>query len=147
LLGLRCQFDTHDFSGPVSHQRGEREMGCTEVNVHISHASRPEKPLATKVLDDTGAILSAVPRELLTQLGVTPLGKRTLRVLAGEAIEREIGAAIIRCREFAAAASVVFAEKDDTPVLGTTALESLGLQVDPVTKELKPVELLMLCAR
>jgi hypothetical protein len=39
---------------------------------------------------------------------------------------------------------VIFAEKDDTPVLGATALEAMGLQVDPVTKELKPVELLML---
>jgi len=124
----------------------EREMGFTEVNIHISHASSPEKSLATKVLVDTGAILSAVPRELLTQLGVTPLGKRTLKVFGGQTIEREIGAAIIRYREFAAAASVIFAERDDTPVLGATALEAMGLQVDPVTKELKPVELLMLCA-
>ncbi|MEM2213258.1 MAG: hypothetical protein QXK12_08380 [Candidatus Nezhaarchaeales archaeon] len=29
-------------------------------------------------------------------------------------------------------------------VLGLTALEGLGLQVDPVTGELKPVELLLL---
>jgi clan AA aspartic protease len=119
-------------------------MGFTEVEIHISHASSPEKSLATKVLVDTGAILSEVPRALLTQLGVTPLGKRTLRVFGGQAIEREIGAAIIRYKEFAAAASVIFAEKDDTPVLGATALEAMGLQVDPVTKELKPVELLML---
>ena len=39
----------------------------------------------------------------------------------------------------------MFAEKDDTPCLGATALEAMGLQVDPVTNELKPVELLMLC--
>jgi len=119
-------------------------LGFTEVEVHISHAASPEKSLATKVLVDTGAILSAVPRVLLSQLGVTPFGKRTLRVFGGQAIEREIGAAIIRYKEFTAAASVIFAEERDTPVLGATALEAMGLQVDPVTKELRPVELLML---
>ena len=75
---------------------------------------------------------------------MTPLGKRTLRVFGGQTIEREIGAAVIRYKEFTAAASVIFAEEADRPVLGATALGAMGLQVDPVTKELKPVELLML---
>jgi hypothetical protein len=35
----------------------------------------------------------------------------------------------------------VFGEPDDTPVLGATALETLGYQVDPVSKRLKPTEL------
>ncbi|GAI21288.1 unnamed protein product, partial [marine sediment metagenome] len=35
-------------------------------------------------------------------------------------------------------------EKEDLPILGVTALESLGYQIDPVTKKLKPVELLMI---
>jgi predicted aspartyl protease len=39
---------------------------------------------------------------------------------------------------------VIFAEEADTPILGATALEAMGLQVDPVTKELEPLELLML---
>lgn len=38
---------------------------------------------------------------------------------------------------------VIFANTGDISVLGATALESLGYQLDPVTKELKPIELLM----
>jgi hypothetical protein len=38
---------------------------------------------------------------------------------------------------------IVFGEPEDIPVLGATALESLGYQIDPVSKKLKPVELLM----
>jgi predicted aspartyl protease len=34
---------------------------------------------------------------------------------------------------------VVFAEKGDAEVLGVTALETLGLEVDPVTGKLKYV--------
>jgi len=39
---------------------------------------------------------------------------------------------------------VIFGEPGDTPVLGATSLESLGYQVDPVTRKLKPIELLMI---
>jgi hypothetical protein len=38
---------------------------------------------------------------------------------------------------------VIFGEPEDIPVLGITALESLGYQLDPVRKKLVPVELLM----
>jgi len=34
------------------------------------------------------------------------------------------------------------ADLEDTPILGATALECLGYQPDPVTKKLKPIELL-----
>ena len=37
-----------------------------------------------------------------------------------------------------------FGEENDTQVLGVTALEELGMQVDPTTGELKPMELLLL---
>jgi predicted aspartyl protease len=39
---------------------------------------------------------------------------------------------------------IVFGESEDMPVLGATTLESLGYQVDPVSKRLKPTELLMM---
>ena len=40
---------------------------------------------------------------------------------------------------------VVFGEVSDVEVLGVTMLEELGLQVDTVTGELKPLELPLLC--
>jgi predicted aspartyl protease len=54
-----------------------------------------------------------------------------------------VGAVIIKYKEAMAGVTVIFAEEKDTPVLGATALEALGYQVDPTTKQLKPVELLM----
>ncbi|MFQ6081616.1 MAG: hypothetical protein ACE5OW_08120 [Candidatus Bathyarchaeia archaeon] len=55
-----------------------------------------------------------------------------------------MGAALIKYGEVQVGVTIVFAEGEDTPVLGATALEALGFQVDPVTKQLKPVELLMI---
>ncbi|MBS7629139.1 hypothetical protein KEJ23_04095 [Candidatus Bathyarchaeota archaeon] len=43
-----------------------------------------------------------------------------------------------------AGTNVIFGEKEDTPLLGVTTLEELGLEVDPVTKQLKPAALLLL---
>ena len=39
---------------------------------------------------------------------------------------------------------MIFAEGSDAEVLGAATLEELGLQVDPVMGELKPLELLLL---
>jgi aspartyl protease family protein len=40
--------------------------------------------------------------------------------------------------------TAIFGETDDATVLGVTALESFGLEVDPVRGTLKEAELLML---
>ena len=39
---------------------------------------------------------------------------------------------------------VVFGEKSDVPVIGITTLEILGLEIDPLTRRLKPTEYLFL---
>lgn len=118
-------------------------MGFTYVKVTIINpVSASESDV--KLLVDTGAVLTAVPKEILESLGVKPIGKRKLRVFGGQVIERDVGAALIKYSEAQAGVTVVFAEGEDTPVLGATALEALGFQVDPITKQLKPVELLMI---
>jgi len=118
-------------------------MGFTQVKVTIIN---PVSALESTVdlLVDTGALLTSVPRKILESLGVKPIGKRKLRVYGGQVIEREVGAALVKYGDVQAGVTVLFAEEKDTPVLGATALEALGYEVDPITKQLKPVELLMI---
>ena len=40
--------------------------------------------------------------------------------------------------------TTIFGEEDDPAIMGVTALESLGFDVDPVAGRLKSVEMLML---
>jgi predicted aspartyl protease len=96
------------------------------------------------LLVDTGAIFSSVPRPVLEKLGVRPIERRRLRVYGGAMVERDIGGLIFEYRGKRAVAPVIFGETKDTPVLGATALEALGYQVDSATKKLKPTELLMI---
>jgi predicted aspartyl protease len=117
-------------------------MGFTYVEVTVINAATASKQ-DVELLVDTRALLTAIPRKILVSLGITPIGKRTLRLFGGQIVEREVGAVIIKYKEAMAGVTVIFAEEKDTPVLGATALEALGYQVDPTTKQLKPVELLM----
>ena len=86
---------------------------------------------------DTGSVLSWLPRSLLAELGIVPLRSRTFRTIDGGEPIREVGEAPIRCQGVPGTVPVVFAEESDACVLGVTALEMLGLAVDPSTGHLE----------
>jgi len=119
-------------------------MGFTRVKVEICNPKMVEKCKEIELLADTGAMYSIVKTETLQELEIKPLGRRKFSLANGEKIEREIGGALYRIGEYEGYASVIFGVEDDRELLGVTALEEMGLQVDPVTKQLKPVELLLL---
>lgn len=88
--------------------------------------------------------VNSIPRPILERLGFKPIARQKLRVYGGGVIERDVGGAAVEYGERRAVVPIVFGEPKDIPVLGATALESLGYQVDPVSKMLKPIELLMI---
>jgi hypothetical protein len=52
-----------------------------------------------------------------------------------------MGTADVLYRKRRGAATVIFGEKSDFPLLGVTALESLGLIFDPIQRKLKALVL------
>uniref|UniRef100_A0A7J3X849 Aspartyl protease n=1 Tax=Thermofilum pendens TaxID=2269 RepID=A0A7J3X849_THEPE len=118
-------------------------MGFTYVKVRVSNPLKPEKFNDVDLLVDSGAVFTSIPREVLEELGLSPVDRERLRVYGGAILERDIGWALIEYGGKRRVVPVIFGEKGDTPVLGATSLEALGYQVDPVTRRLKPVELLM----
>jgi len=114
------------------------------VEVQICNPEKPESRDEVELLADTGAMYSIVPADVLKKLGIRSLGKRVSALANGEKIEREVGGALYKFGRHEGYASVVFGVNEDKPLLGVTALEEMGLQVDPVTKQLKPIELLLL---
>jgi len=118
-------------------------MGFTYVKIHLHNPADLTKSEPIELLADTGAIFTSVPSNLLKELGIIPGARRKLKIYGGAIVEREIGGAVVEYEDKRAVVPVIFGEPEDVPILGATALESLGYQVDPVTKELKPIELLM----
>jgi clan AA aspartic protease len=117
-------------------------MGYVKVAVRNIH--KPKLEAEVDLLVDTGAIYTVLRRERLVGLGVEPRDKRRFKAADGRVIERDVGAVEVEIKGHGAYSIVVFGEGSDVEVLGVTTLEELGLQVDPVTGELKPLELLLL---
>jgi len=112
-------------------------MGLTRLRFTVSHPVELERSAVVELLVDTGAMISFVPRDLLESLGVPRQFRRVFRLADGQTIERDMGAAVFSWNGHASVAAVVFAEPNDEPVLGVTALEPMGLHVDPATQTLK----------
>ncbi|MEM2179058.1 MAG: aspartyl protease family protein [Candidatus Methanomethylicaceae archaeon] len=119
-------------------------MSFTYVKVRVYNPADMSKSDVVELLIDTGAVFTSIPRSILEKLGLKPLGRRKLRVYGGGIVERDVGVAVFEYENTRAGAPVIFGEPEDTLVLGATSLEALGYQVDPVTKKLKPIELLMI---
>jgi len=119
-------------------------MGLTYVTVKVANPSISKKPEEVDLLVDSRAIFTSIPAQILRKLELKPIDRDKLKVYGGAIIEREIGWALIEYGGKRRVVPVIFGEKEDTAVLGATSLESLGYQVDPVTKKLKPIEFLMI---
>jgi len=116
-------------------------MGHTTAAVKICSPQDGTKCVETELIVDTGITYTWIRRERLEAIGVKPSKARKFRTIEG--IEREVGEAVIECLGERAMSIVVFAERDDVEVMGVVALESLALEVDPVTRQLKKAESLL----
>lgn len=118
-------------------------MGHTTAAVKICNPQDGTKCVETELIVDTGITYTWIRRERLEAIGVKPSKARKFRTIEGRTIEREVGEAVIECLGESAMSIVVFAERDDVEVMGVVALESLALEVDPVTRQLKKAESLL----
>ncbi|MBO3840663.1 MAG: aspartyl protease [Candidatus Brockarchaeota archaeon] len=118
-------------------------MGFVKVKFRIINPAEKEKHVDVEGVVDTGAIYTVVGRALLESIGLKPVEKRRFRAFGGE-VEREIGVAEIELMGRRGGITLIFGEKDDLAILGVTALEALGLEVDPIRNTLKEAQLLML---
>jgi predicted aspartyl protease len=118
-------------------------MGHTVAAVRVCNPWDGSRCFEVELIVDTGSTYTWIRRERLEAIGVKPSGVRRFRTIEGKTVEREVGEAAIECLGERATSIVVFAEKDDVEVMGVVALESLALEVDPITKQLKKSESLL----
>ncbi len=123
-------------------------MGMLSVRVRVSNPSDGGKAIEQEMVVDTGAYMSILPRPVLERLGIRPVTRRSFGLADGKTrIERDIGGATFVYGQYAGVSPVIFGEESDKALLGVLTIEALGLTVDPVKGELKPVEMLLLSHR
>ena len=112
-------------------------MGAVQVTVTIRNPADREREWSGLFLVDTGATDSLVPRKHLEEIGIEPRGFRVYELADGSDLRLDIGSAEIEFMGDFTAGVVMFGDDDAEPLLGVTALESVGIEVDPVNQRLK----------
>ena len=93
-----------------------------------------------ELLVDIGSLYTWISESILKKVGVSPTSHRRFTAIEGRSLERPIGEALIEYNGDSAHCVVVFAQETDVNVMGVTALENLGLEVDPTRETLKRAE-------
>ena len=122
-------------------------MDATYVDVTIRNPADPQRSWTGKFLVDTGVFDSLVPRSHLEAIGLKPRGCRDYVLADGKLVSFDITTAEIEFEREVVGGTIVYGDEGAEPLLGTTALESGGFEVDLSNGELKrlPAVLLKAC--
>ena len=112
-------------------------IGATHVTVTIRNPADPDRSWEELFLVDTGATDSLVPRAHLEAIGLKPKGQRVYELADGRQIKMDITTADIEFMGEIVGGTILFGEANAEPLLGVTALESVGIEVDPSNQRLK----------
>jgi clan AA aspartic protease len=119
-------------------------MGITLLPVRVANPSDPRCTAEVECLVDSGAIYAAIPRRILRSIGIAPSRSQQFTLADGSHIKRDIGSAVFRIGRRHGASPVIFGERGDAALVGAVTLESLGLMLDPLKRELRAMRLLMM---
>ncbi len=92
---------------------------------------------------DSGAVYSVVPQNILKGLGIKPTSLEEFILANGEVIKKSIGNAYFEYQGKVRAAPVVFGDKG-VFLFGATTLEALGMILDPIGRQLKPLPMVLM---
>ena len=106
-------------------------MGVIRIDAAIRNIAEPDRVWEGTFLVDTGATDCLVPRQHLESIGLVPESQRSYSLADGSEIRMDITAARIEFMGDFVGGTIVFGEEDSEPLLGVTALESMGVEVDP----------------
>ena len=112
-------------------------MGLTKVTAKLTNLRNPRKSFESLFLVDPGATDSMAPADRLEAMGVKREGRMTYELADGTVREFAFGLVRIEFMGETTAGRVIFAAPGTEPLLGVTALESVGILVDPANKTLQ----------
>jgi clan AA aspartic protease len=116
--------------------KGSQPMSLSYVTVSLKAAGR-KKSYQANFLVDTGATDTLAPASALRKVGILPIGKTAYELADGSLQDYEFGLAEISFMGEITAGRVIFGPDSVEPLLGVTALESVGITIDPANRTLK----------
>ena len=118
-------------------------MGLAVLEIEVGNPANPGITEKVELLIDSGAIYSVVPTPILEKLGIRPIMQQEFRLADGSKIVRKKGIGLFKRGDQVGGADVIFGEEGDSNLLGAFTLEALGLSLDPLRRELKPLPMIL----
>jgi aspartyl protease family protein len=118
-------------------------MGLTYICASIANPAKPRRATRLKFLVDSGVLYSVVPAPVLTRLGIKRGRSKSFILADGTEVKRSLGQALFRVNGDEGASPVIFGETGDSILLGSVSLEALGLMLDPLKRELRPLPMIL----
>ena len=112
-------------------------MGIVQVTATVRNPAEPHRSWDGLFLVDTGSTDCVVPREALRGIGLEPKGKRTYELADGRREVVPVTTGDIEFMGEIVGVTIGYGTDGVEPILGLTALESVGIEVDPVSQRLK----------
>src|SRR6266487_2072434 len=112
-------------------------MGLTKVTTKLTSLQNGGRSYETVFLVDAGATDTLAPANELDRMGVKREGKMAYELADGTVKEYAYGLVRVEFMGEITAGRVIFGDSNCKPLLGVTALESVGILVDPANKTLK----------
>ena len=116
-------------------------MGHVWVKAKLGDPERVNV-IEVNALVDTGATLTVIPRDVARELRLKPTGRSVVETSAGR-LELERTRIWLELEGEGEIVPALISDVIDKVLIGVTALEVLGLQVDPLTGRLKKWTLLL----
>ena len=118
-------------------------MGITNAILKVKEHRKSEKIAEVNFLIDSGAVYSLVPGKVLDALDIEPYREMIFSLADGTTIKRRVCSAYYEFKGEGGPAPIVYGEEGDEPLLGATTLESLGLVLNPFSRTLHSMRMLM----
>lgn len=116
-------------------------MGLTYVHGRLRKAEGRGPTRDVRFLVDSGAIYSVLPENVWRALRLKPEREVEFTLADGTAITRGVSECRFDIRGESATSPVVLGEKDDGALLGAVTLETLGMMLNPLTREILPMRM------
>ncbi len=112
-------------------------MRLAQVTVAVRNPTQPERSWEDLFAIYAGAMDCVVPARHLQAIGLEPRSQRRYELADGSEVRMDIAGAELEFMGETVWTTVIFGDDDAEPILGVTALESVGMEIDPRSHRLR----------
>ncbi|MBI1908985.1 MAG: retroviral-like aspartic protease family protein [Deltaproteobacteria bacterium] len=118
-------------------------MGLTHIKARLFSNPPSRKTKNIQFLVDSGAVYSVLPEKVWRSLGLKPMREVEFTLADGTVISRSISECSFKVQGKKGTSPVVLGASEDAALLGMVTLEVLGLMINPLSRELLPMKLVL----